>query len=140
MGGIDLADQRRSDRTVDDERIADFVADAFVVGEIKPFALDDRTADGCAELVKEERGSGFRRRVVVIAGVKGTVAMEIVGGAVQLVGTGLEADVDDNAGLGAEVGAGLLLRSEFLDSVERQGAGGRAGDAGIIDDGLPVVS
>ncbi len=56
-----------------------------------------------------------------------------------LVGAGFDSDVDDDAGFGAVVGLGLFLGVEFLNSVEREGAGGRTGDAGIVDDGFAVV-
>jgi hypothetical protein len=64
--------------------------------------------------------------------------VEVVGGAVNVVGAGLDADVDDDDGLGAEISLRLLGGVEFLNGVERQRAGGGAGDAGVVDDGFAV--
>ena len=44
-----------------------------------------------------------------------------------------------HAGLCAVVGAGLFGGVEFLNGVERERAGGRAGDAGVVHDGFAVV-
>ncbi len=137
--GERIADQRRGGRRENDERVADLVAHAFVAGEVEPLLLFDRAADGSAELMHQERGERLGARIEIVARVERGIAMEVVGGAVDVVGAGLDADVDEHAGFRAIVGAGLLGGVELLNRVERERAGGRAGDAGVVHDGFAVV-
>src|SRR5262249_7576504 len=100
---------------------------------------DDRAADAESVLMQQEFLLRIRPSIEVVARVEDVVAMEVVSGAVEVVGTGLEAEVDDRAGFPSILGCWILLRVEFLDGVDGQDGSRRSLHAFGIDDGGAVV-
>ena len=127
-------------------RIADQRAEALVGPEDERLVLDDRAADATAELVlahrllrRRQSSIGIDHRVEVIARIKRVVALEEIRGAVDVVGPGLEPEVDDRARFPAIFGGGILLGVELLNRVDRQDRPGRALHAFGVDDRSAVV-
>ena len=102
------------------EHPADFLPEAVVVGKKEGAVLDDRTADGPAELVLLERRLGLPGTIgEEVVRIKAVVAQEAVGHAVE----GVAARLGDHVDLSARV-ASLLgrveigLDLEFLDRLD----------------------
>ena len=74
---------------------------ALVSHEIEQLVLNDRAADAAAELIQAQRLLRIRFLVEPVASVKILIAAEVVGGAMNCVGAGLQAEVYDCAGLPA---------------------------------------
>ena len=67
----------------------------LTVPEKEQLVLDDRTADGCAELILAVLGNGER---VEVAGIEHVIAEVFPQIAVKAVGAGLDAGIDDRTG------------------------------------------
>jgi hypothetical protein len=89
--------------------------------------------------MKVQSRDGIGRGIEPVARVGGAIAVEVVGGSVEVVCAGLDTDVDDGTGLPAVIGFGSGLNVEFLDRVDGQMRGGRAFDALGVDDGRAVI-
>ena len=74
---------------------------AFVIAEEEEFVLDDGAAEGGTELILTKNWLDWAEE---IAGVGLVVAEEVVGAAVELIGTGLGDDVDGGTGVASLVG------------------------------------
>lgn len=97
--------------------------------EEKYLVMDERTADGAAELVALQ---GILCGAEVAFSVDGTVAEELKGGSVNLVGAGLGDGIDDGAGVKTKSGRDAAgLDGELLQRV-REGEG-------HVDVGVRVV-
>ena len=106
---------------------AAFADDAFfkiaeeedLAAAVEDLGKDDGTTEGEAELVALEGRLRLLGSVEEVLGVELLVAEELEGGAVEVVGPGLEVDVDD-AAHGAAVlgGVGVGLDLELLDGVD----------------------
>ena len=66
---------------------------------------------------------------------KSFVAIEVVDGAVELIGPGAESEIDGATGVASAFGAGLGLSGELVDGVEGEDDAGDAGDAALVDGG-----
>src|SRR5579875_2410140 len=97
------------------------------------------------EAILDERAAHAKARVVVanflLSGREGAfctkqlVAIEVVGRAVQLVGPGLQAEIDRAARVTAAFGTCLGLRGELIDGIDGEDDAGNAGDAALINSG-----
>ena len=103
------------------ERRIRAAAFAFVGGENERPVVLDGGAEGAAEIAVLEgallgTGKGFEE----IAGVQLVVAQVLVGGAVNLVGAGLEHGIYNGAGVTSVLGRSLRLNAELGERIHRQ--------------------
>src|SRR5713226_2945797 len=105
-------------RDVSRKRVADGIALSFEGAKIKKLVLDDVSPTGDTELL-EFNGSLRRANwIEVVAGVEGIRAAKAISGAVNFVGTGLQADAGDGPWLPAEFRLGIHLGIELLNGVD----------------------
>ena len=100
--------------------------------EAEELVLDERSADGEAGVVVADLLLGIGEGAL---GSEELVAIEVVDGSVQGVGSGAEGEVDGSAGVASAFGAGLGLGGELVDRVDGQDDAGDAGDAALVDGG-----
>ena len=136
--GAGIADGH-GDGSGDFDGIADLVANTLVIAEDEKLVFEDGAAGRGAELMQVDGGHGSRRGIEPVARVDGVVAVEVVGGTVKGIGAGLDADVDDGAGLPTVVGLGAGLNVEFLNGVDGENCGGRSLHTFRVDDGGAIV-
>ena len=105
----------------DVRRIALLIAVALVVPEQEQLVLLKRTAGRAAELILFQRGLRLARRREEVPRLQRIVAVELPRRPVQLVASRFRDDVDDGAGVAAELGGvRVRLDLEFLDGVWRR--------------------
>ena len=111
----------------------------FIAAEVEQLVLDDRAADGRAELVALEIGQ--LAGVEEVAGVQGRIAMELEYRPANPVGARLGHGAHDAAGRAAELGAvAVRLHAELLHRVDaeqhareaRRRLVGDVGDVGAV--------
>ncbi len=73
--------------------------------------------------------------VEVVPRIECGVAMEVIPGTVDVVGSRLDSDVHHDPRLLAVIRLRLLFCVEFLNGIERKVAGGRAGNAFLVENG-----
>jgi hypothetical protein len=87
----------------------------LVIREEEEFVMNDRSANAGTVLLEVKRRCRLSRRGEEVEGVPTAVLAIGITGPMKGVAAGLEAHVDDCAGLPAKFGAGILLRVEFID-------------------------
>src|SRR5208283_776349 len=86
---------------------------AFVIAEKEKLVLNDRAADGEAELIALQRGLVERQREDKSIGVEVGIAQELPGGTVELIAAGLHGGCDHRA-----AHASVLGRERARDDFE----------------------
>src|SRR6185437_5601424 len=116
------------------ERITHRVALPFIGSEVEQPVFNDVPAQRAPVLLQADRGLGIGSAVKEVARVEAIGAAKAVGGAMQLIGAGLEANAGDSAGFPAEFSGGVLLHIELLNSINGQQGGGITRDGGGVGD------
>ena len=102
--------------------------------------MNDRAADGAAELVLAQGALRLIFGVEKVARIEDVIALEAINRAVNLVGARLQAEIDDSAGLPAILCRRMLRRVELLNRVNRQNGAGRPLHTFGIEDDKVVIS
>src|SRR5689334_1892120 len=91
---------------------------SFIIEKVEQFVFLDGAANGTAVLLQAEWRFLLGSWVEVVPGIPGIRAAISVGGAMNRIGTRLDPDVDNCAGLPTVFRPGILLSLEFLDGVD----------------------
>src|SRR5208337_3041230 len=111
----------------------------FVGAEEKDLVFDNRAADAAAVLFQRSCELGVGDGVEKVARVRHTVTPKGEPSAVNLVGAGLETDVNHRSWFPPEFGRCKFFHVKLLNRVDGQNGRRIAGDAGAVDDGLAGV-